>query len=386
MKVNKILKSALLVFVSITLVMSVLPLGVFAADDYYEEDYELRVLTFEDEGSDNYWSGLIPADQYSDSLLYGSVMNEADAYKWYDKGNTELKHILPFNYGSYSYWGGGHAISNYASSDFEYFGDYMSQLTVLADIDPEVGVVQSGGGNNGSDNFAVHYGYADDSGFNGCENLPSLTFGDGKARVIDHMYVNITTYALNCYLGGNGLTEPLGEDDWVKIIATGYNGNEKTRSVEFCFADMSEEFFVCQWSYWDLSKLGAVTKVEFNMAGSSDNGYGFSQPAYFAYDDVAVRFEKPSVSDIYVWKSETENTYDYCYYVNLPEILSGKAIIALYSGDKLVGMDIQNIINGDNDVYGSAAISEVPDNYKIMLWESLGEMTPLCKPLADDIY
>ena len=31
--------------------------------------------------------------------------------------------------------------------------------------------------------------------------------------------------------------------------------------------------------------------VEFNMAGDSDNGYGFSQPAYFCYDDVAVRFE-----------------------------------------------------------------------------------------------
>jgi hypothetical protein len=26
------------------------------------------------------------------------------------------------------------------------------------------------------------------------------------------------------------------------------------------------------------------------MAGTNDNGYGFSQPAYFAYDDVAVQF------------------------------------------------------------------------------------------------
>ena len=33
-----------------------------------------------------------------------------------------------------------------------------------------------------------------------------------------------------------------------------------------------------------------VSKIEFNMAGDSDNGYGFSQPAYFCYDDVAVRF------------------------------------------------------------------------------------------------
>ena len=46
------------------------------------------------------------------------------------------------------------------------------------------------------------------------------------------------------------------------------------------------------WTRFDLSGLGAVTKVEFNITGSSDNGYGFSQPAYFAYDDVAVRFEK----------------------------------------------------------------------------------------------
>lgn len=38
--------------------------------------------------------------------------------------------------------------------------------------------------------------------------------------------------------------------------------------------------------------LGEVTKIEFNITGSSDNGYGFSQPAYFAYDDVAVRFPK----------------------------------------------------------------------------------------------
>lgn len=34
-----------------------------------------------------------------------------------------------------------------------------------------------------------------------------------------------------------------------------------------------------------------MVSVEFNITGSSDNGYGYSQPAYFAYDDVAVRFE-----------------------------------------------------------------------------------------------
>ncbi|MBR5818479.1 MAG: DUF4465 domain-containing protein [Alistipes sp.] len=45
---------------------------------------------------------------------------------------------------------------------------------------------------------------------------------------------------------------------------------------------------------WDLSVLGAVKKVRFNFSYSEEMGgkYGFTIPGYFAYDDVAVRFEK----------------------------------------------------------------------------------------------
>lgn len=384
MKNREILKDTVSMIIILVIIMQFLPAGA-SATETMEEEYELRILTFEDEEKDGYWSGLIPSDQYSDPMLYGNVTTEGVAYKWHDTGNTELTHTIPFNYGSYSYWGGGHAISNYASSDFENYGSYMEQLTVLSDIDTEEGLVRGGGGHDGSDNFAVHFGYKDDFGFNGTENLPALSFADGRARVIDHMYVNITTYSLSCYLGGNGLSEPLGDNDWVKIIATGYNGNKKTGSVEFCLADMGEELFVCEWTPWELSGLGTVTRVEFNMAGSSDNGYGFSQPAYFAYDDVAVRFPKPSVSDIYVTESEAENTYDYDFYISAPEITSGKAVIVFYSGDRLVGLDIKDITDGNNDVVGSIAVSEKPNRYKIMLWDGLENMAPLCKAVEENM-
>ena len=62
-------------------------------------------------------------------------------------------------------------------------------------------------------------------------------------------------------------------------------------TVEFYLVD-GPEHIITEWAKWDLSNLGAVVSVEFNITGSSDNGYGYSQPAYFAYDDVAVRFEK----------------------------------------------------------------------------------------------
>jgi hypothetical protein len=52
-----------------------------------------------------------------------------------------------------------------------------------------------------------------------------------------------------------------------------------------------------EWKKWDLSPLGKVVEVQFNVTGSSDNGYGFSQPAYFAYDNVAVRFPKENTGN-----------------------------------------------------------------------------------------
>lgn len=106
------------------------------------------------------------------------------------------------------------------------------------------------------------------------------------------MYVNNTDYALNCYIDGNGLTAKIGDDDWVKLVATGYNAaGEKTGTASIYLCNGPKNIMM-DWTKWDLSGLGKVLKVTFNVTGSSDNGYGFSQPAYFAYDDVAVRFEK----------------------------------------------------------------------------------------------
>ncbi len=264
--------------------------------------YELRILTFEDEdykGEGNYvgtedWSTLIDDPQYGGLLLYGDYGYGVDdidyAYHWSDDNNTWLSNILSEGYGSWCYWSGGHAISNYGSGDVETYGGYESQLTVFKKN--ETDLVREGAGHNGSNNFAVHFGYADNSGFGlGEEALPRLTFADGNARVIDHMYINATCYALNCYINGNNLTAAIGDEDWVKIVATGYKNGEKGKISEFYLVN-GPDHIIMDWTKWDLSSLGLVDEVTFNIMGSSDNGYGFSQPAYFAYDDVAVRFPK----------------------------------------------------------------------------------------------
>lgn len=155
---------------------------------------------------------------------------------------------------------------------------------------PEIPEIIYGfGGHNGSKNFCVHYGYADNSGYaNG--PLPYIYFGDGVARVVDHMYVTMTTYLANCVANGNGLTAPAGKDDWVKLVAIGYDEDGKEVATRPEFYLVGAEGNILEWTKWDLSALGKVVKIDFNVTGSNDNGYGFSQPAYFAYDDVAVRF------------------------------------------------------------------------------------------------
>ena len=244
-----------------------------------------RVLTFEDEdwgtgtnfvGESN-WSSLIDSPQYGGKLLYPQTelddysYADVELYRWSDKGNTNLAHELTNAWGDYQYWGGGHAISNYISEDYTK-ASYTKQLEIPA-----------ASGHNGSKNFCVHNGYASYPG----APVPSIYFSDGKARLIDHMFVVNTSYTLNDMT--NPYTTFKKGEDWLKIIATGYDAEgEVTGTAEFFLAKDGE--FVTDWTEFDLTPLGKVVKVEFNVDGSDKNTWGLSTPAYFAYDDVTVQW------------------------------------------------------------------------------------------------
>lgn len=273
------------------------------------QSYELRVLTFED-GSEKSgfeavndlsgWSDLIDDPQQFGQLLYGdNNMGTEDPYMWTDGGNTELHHefIDSWGMGSYAFYGGGEAISHYWSSDYATYGDYLNQLTAYR---PDAGsndMNTAGGGHNCSDNFCVHFGYIDDTGY-GVSEVPAIVFADGVAHVIDHVYVCPTTYTYFTVFQGNDLTDALGEDGKLWIQARGFasaDDDEPSATTEFLFFAGDGSADTRDWTKWDLSELGAIEKLEFNMYGEgsgSDNGYGLSQAAYFAWDDMAVRFPK----------------------------------------------------------------------------------------------
>lgn len=242
--------------------------------------YQLRVLTFEDadykgsaENAATYWSDFIP-----NGTQYGSGHG---SYSWHDEGNTELEHNpISGQWGAFA----GHAgISNYTGSDCENHGNYNYDLQAY----------KVAGGHSGN-NFNTHYGYKDDSGYGMNNNPIYFNFADGVERIIDHMWVTNTTYAYHSIMNGDGQFVVNGADDnrWVKIVATGFDSDDnKTGTTEFFLLNTGKRV-VTEWTKWDLSSLGKVFRVEFNVVGSDDlyGSYGFNAPAYFAYDDVCVRF------------------------------------------------------------------------------------------------
>jgi hypothetical protein len=240
-------------------------------------------------------------------------------YTWWDEGNTELMHTFPDNY-AYCFWGGGHAISNYWGAGYadedrnahiaKYYGqDYVDQWAGKPGADGALGwfnvQMMVPVAPHSGENFVVHYGYKDF--FNYIENLPEIVFADEVARVIDHMWVTNTNYTLNQLVNGvkseegntfGGSWEGLNDDAWLKIVAYGFDDAyadayaEPISQVEFYLVQGTN--VVTDWQKWDLSGLGAVKKVRFNFLYSDDMGgkYGFTIPGYFAYDVIAVRFEK----------------------------------------------------------------------------------------------
>ena len=260
-----------------------LALGVILSSSA-QEDYDLKVLTFEGEK----WSALIDNVQNGGPLLYGEgngFYTEEEAYKWYDEGNTELTSTINNAWGSWCYWSGGVAVSNYYTPYEE--GDYTTQL----------GIDYNKDGNHGYDNssnFAVCYGYNDVLTGYGTDSRPVFTFGDGQEHVIDHMYVNTTAYFLHSVILGDAFqSTAMSDNTKAYLLAEGYDSNGDIIDT-LSIAVIEKGTIIRDWTKFDLSSLGKIATLKLDWKVSDDlaGQFGMTCPAYIAIDNVAVRMPK----------------------------------------------------------------------------------------------
>ena len=122
--------------------------------------------------------------------------------------------------------------------------------------------------------------------------IQKIEFADGVERVVESMYVTNTNYFLNSVTYGDGFNAAAVESTWINLVIFGYdlNGNEVGKISVPLVATGKQ--ILMEWKRVDLTSLGKVFALGFNFEASEDQcgSYGLNTPAYFAYDDVVVRF------------------------------------------------------------------------------------------------
>ncbi|MBR1668384.1 MAG: DUF4465 domain-containing protein [Bacteroidaceae bacterium] len=240
------------------LACAVLAMGMATFTSCSDDDEDVRTLNFEGDS----WAALIDNPQYGGTLLYGDGGTTPVSYSWSD-ANSKLTSSLTAAWGGlYGFSEGGVAISNYIDDDLTNHATYQYQLAV-----PK---------SNGSNNFAVVYAPA------------SISFSDGVARLIKSMDVSPTTYQLGVTENGDGYAASLAESGELTVTIIGKKGDAETGTVTF---DLAKDGNILKtWKKIDLSSLGEVTSLTFDVDGSDRSDYGVKHPKYFAFDNVVVKF------------------------------------------------------------------------------------------------
>ena len=143
--------------------------------------------------------------------------------------------------------------------------------------------VPDGGGVAGSANFAVAN--------NSYRGESQVVFPE-SVQVLG-MYVTNTTYAYRAVVDGNDgagfVKGPFQADDWFRLEIFGYDAQgQQSGPVEFYLADYRDDGVLAarDWTWVDLTPLGNVERLEFELSSTDMGPFGMNTPAYFAMDDL----------------------------------------------------------------------------------------------------
>ncbi len=204
-----------------------------------------------------------------------SFYNGSDGAGGFDSGGVLFANQFDAAFGSWS----GFAYSNRTDNATPGF---LNQYGSFA-----------GGGFGGQGNFAV--GYASDPAF----GIVATALFSQPVRPTTLAVTNTTYTALSMRDGDSFAKRfggPSGNDpDYLRLIITGKDvAGTTTGSVDFYladyrFTDNALDYIVQQWQTVDLTPLGPVNSLQFDMETTDVGMFGPNTPLYFALDEMSVR-------------------------------------------------------------------------------------------------
>lgn len=178
---------------------------------------------------------------------------------------------------------GDYAFNSGCMHDYSYwywFGYASRTETKYEDLDDQWNNIV-GGGYNGSANYGVAFAAA----FNGPCYVELL---GSEPATVHGFYITNSSYAYTSMCNGDASAKKFEKGDWFKLTITGYDGDNVTATKDYYLADLRDEktaFIINDWRYVDLSCLGKVTKIGFELTSTDNGSWGMNTPAYFCFDD-----------------------------------------------------------------------------------------------------
>lgn len=175
------------------------------------------------------------------------------------------------------------------------------------------------------------------------ETIPlAMNFNDGKPHAVEGFYVTNSTYTALSMLEGDSFTKRFGGDsgddpDYLKLIVWGVLDGFETEKIEFYLADYrnpdnSKDYIIRTWQWVDISSLGEVDQLMFNMESTDKDQFGTLTPLYFCIDNIHVA--PTTTTDVQEMSTQQFTLY--------PNPTSGQFSIALDANEK-VQVSIFNI-------------------------------------------
>lgn len=100
------------------------------------------------------------------------------------------------------------------------------------------------------------------------------------------IYVTNSTYAYYTMINGSAFNKVFTESDWFHLIIIGYNAGRETARIRVDLAKGTD--LLDTWQKVDLSPLGTVTEIAFQMASSDSGQWGMNTPSYFCIDRLTI--------------------------------------------------------------------------------------------------
>lgn len=144
----------------------------------------------------------------------------------------------------------------------------------------------TGAGARGSANYGISFS---DSA------IRFSTAQDFTGRGFD---VTNTTFAHNSMRDGDSFAKQFGgvsgdDADFFLLTVEGFLAGGSTGTVgfylaDFRFADNSQDYILSDWAFVDLTSLGTVDTLAFDLSSSDVGTFGMNTPDYFAIDNIGV--------------------------------------------------------------------------------------------------